>query len=221
MMSRRTENGWGAPAPVAFAGQFRDLDAAVSPDGARLYFQSDRPAEGDSAGDWNIWTADRAGENWSVPYILPAPYNSPAVEIFPVPVAGGSLYLSTARDGLTQGLDVVKISPDGDISVLPPPVNTDADDSNVLPAPDQGFLIIGGSNYPGHLGNGDLFISYRDGDGWTDPKPVPGANSPHREFAPALSPDGKWLYFTSNRPLPGGGETRKGDIYRIRLPRPG
>ncbi len=46
-----------------------------------------------------------------------------------------------------------------------------------------------------------------------------GVYSPFADFAPALSPDGRLVYFTSERPgvVPGGpdGERPPGDIYRV------
>ncbi|MGH8175983.1 MAG: TolB family protein, partial [Steroidobacter sp.] len=48
-MSRRTEHGWAPAAQVAFNSSGRDFDPAYSPDGAFVYFSSDR--SGDLGGD--------------------------------------------------------------------------------------------------------------------------------------------------------------------------
>jgi hypothetical protein len=57
----------------------------------------------------------------------------------------------------------------------------------------------------------NLFVAYRTGGGWTDPKPIAEINTDARlaaeadadEIGPALAPDSATLYFFSNRP---GGE---------------
>jgi hypothetical protein len=50
------------------------------------------------------------------------------------------------------------------------------------------------------LGNGDLYISFNRGGGWTLPRNL-GApvNSIALDYTPSLSPDGKYLYWASNR----------------------
>ncbi len=58
------------------------------------------------------------------------------------------------------------------------------------------------SNRPGGVGGFDLYVSRRQGDGWTQPKNMgKPVNSSVDEYDPAISPDGKSLYFSSNRIL--------------------
>ena len=57
------------------------------------------------------------------------------------------------------------------------------------------------SDRPDGLGSGDLYISFREHDGsWMEPvnmgEPV---NSSTLEYCPVVSPDGKYLFFTSRR----------------------
>ncbi len=54
-------------------------------------------------------------------------------------------------------------------------------------------------------GNADLFLRLWDGTDWGDPRPMRALNSAFHETAPALSGDGKLLYFTSDRPGGRGG----------------
>ena len=47
---------------------------------------------------------------------------------------------------------------------------------------------------------GDLYISENKDGVWTSPRHLPpGVNSTALEFCPSLSPDGRFLYFTSTR----------------------
>ena len=68
-------------------------------------------------------------------------------------------------------------------------------------SPDGKYLFFTGCNRPDGLGRCDIYVSHREGKDWGEPynvgKPV---NSEYWESQPAISPDGKTLYFISNRP---------------------
>ena len=51
----------------------------------------------------------------------------------------------------------------------------------------------------------DLFLRRWDGTAWSSPLPMRALNSNFEETSPSLSGDGKYLYFTSNRPGGPGG----------------
>ncbi len=55
-------------------------------------------------------------------------------------------------------------------------------------------------------GNANLFLRLWDGTRWLKPRPMRALNSAFHETAPALSPDGKFLYFASDRPGGRGGD---------------
>lgn len=69
-----------------------------------------------------------------------------------------------------------------------------------LIAPDESYLLIGSFGRQPSFGNSDLFISYNQNGVWSKPKNLgPGINTAAREYSPRISPDGKWLIFTSER----------------------
>jgi hypothetical protein len=55
-------------------------------------------------------------------------------------------------------------------------------------------------------GNANLFLRRWSGNHWNKPRPMRALNSAFHETAPALSPDGKYLYFASDRPGGRGGD---------------
>ena len=73
-------------------------------------------------------------------------------------------------------------------------------------SPDGKYLFFTGCNRPDGFGRCDIYVSHREGKDWGEPynvgKPV---NSEYWESQPAISPDGRTLYFISNRPGGSGG----------------
>jgi len=65
-------------------------------------------------------------------------------------------------------------------------------------------------NRPGGAGSYDVWTSTRTADGWSTATPAP-FNSAQRDFDPAFSADGRYLYFCSDRPGSLGGD----DLYRV------
>ena len=66
---------------------------------------------------------------------------------------------------------------------------------------EDGNFIIFESKRPGGFGKSDLFISFKKKNKWQKPKNMgEKINSKEgRETFPRISPDGKYLFFSSNR----------------------
>lgn len=77
-------------------------------------------------------------------------------------------------------------------------------------SPDGNTALWFSRNRPGGAGSYDIWMSRRDGAGWTDSMPV-SFNTPDRDFDPAFSADGRYVYFSSNRP----GGVGDDDLYRV------
>lgn len=69
---------------------------------------------------------------------------------------------------------------------------------------------------PGGAGGYDIWISRRKAGHWQQAQPVP-FNSSTRDFDPAFSSDGRFVYFCSDRPGGMGGD----DLYRVPVTRTG
>lgn len=78
-------------------------------------------------------------------------------------------------------------------------MNTGHFETGGVLSPDGRTLVFGRDD-PEGLGLGDVFVSRRTGDGWSEPRNL-GApiNSSAFDLAPRFSPDGRRLYFSSNR----------------------
>ena len=79
-------------------------------------------------------------------------------------------------------------------------INSGHFEGNPFVASDERFLLFKSSR-PGGYGSTDLYVSFRQADdSWGEPINLgPEVNSPENELEPRLSPDGKYLFFTSFR----------------------
>jgi Tol biopolymer transport system component len=207
VVSRLRSGKWTPPEVAPFSGQFSDYDPFVSPDGSRLYFASNRPngTAKQSRADYDIWFVDRSGGGeWGTPRNAGPAINSRAPEYYPSVASDGTLYFSTVRPETKGHFNLYRSRVvNGQLAApenLGPTLNGAYDNIDNVIAPDQSFIIFASYGRPDGLGNGDLYVSFYNDGAWTAPKNL-GApvNSVALEYTPSLSPDLKYLYWTSNR----------------------
>ena len=95
--------------------------------------------------------------------------------------------------------------------------------TNPAIAPNGSFLLLSCGNLDGY-GSADIYVSYptEDPNIWSAPENLgPKVNTAYTEFAPSISRDGHFLFFTSERPgmVPAVPEGLRppGDIYVVSL----
>jgi len=207
IMTARLEKGaWTMPEAAPFSGGRNDGAPAFSPDGQRLYFSSrrPRPAGGLSGEDFDIWYVERKDGSWTDPVNLGGPVNTGQNEVNPSVATDGAIYFQRIQNLGTLDWDLYR-SPAkngvyGPPERLPPPVNTDANEAGPFIAPDGSYLLFQ-SNRPGGFGIMDNYVTFRTKDGgWSDPVSLGDKiNSPYSDWGPVVSPDGKYLFFSSFR----------------------
>jgi len=236
--SRKVDGEWGEPRIALFSGKFYDIEPVFHPDGNRLFFVSDRPVhDTDSTRDFNIWYVTSTTEGWSEPTSLGLPVNGEGNEFYPSFTRDGSLYFTAELEHTHGGEDLYVCEYNGS-RYLPPrnlgdSINTGKDEYNSFIAPDGSFIIYTSEGMGPGLGGGDLYIAFRDEKGgWSKAVNMgKSVNSSAFEFCPSLSPDGQYLFFTSQRKAPqikqkpmnyprlkafqNKPENGNGDIYRI------
>jgi len=197
---------WSEPKVTTFSGQYSDLEPAFSPDGNKLFFISNRPNGRDkNKDDYDIWYIENTDKGWSTPINVDAPVNTEKNEYYPSVTSDGTLYFTADRKG-SFGNEDIYYSRFENGQYMPPiniggPVNTNFYEFNAFIAPDESYLIFSSIGREDDLGEGDLYISHRVQDTtWTKPrnmgKPI---NSEKLDYCPFVSPDGKFLFFTSQR----------------------
>ena len=202
MVVSRFENGaWQAPQLVPWSGQYRDADPFITSDGRRLYFISDRPVDGKAKQDLDIWMVEREGDGWSAPKHLDPPVNSAGNEWFPTVAADGTLYFGSDREGGLGKTDLYRCRKACEAAEnLGANVNSPSDEFEPLINADQTMLIFMASGRPEGKGAGDLYVSVMADGKWQPARNLgEPINSRALEIGPKISPDGRWLFFTSTR----------------------
>ena len=229
---------WTGPDVASFSGQYADGMPFVSVDGSHLYFASRRPLNGIPSPVYNIWVVDRRADGWSEPRALPDPINGHGSVVAPVETRDGSLYFVR---GDPPHVFVARRRGDAWDSAVPAgePNAEGSAEQSVYVDPDEHFMIVSVIGRSDALNtaeaiyqHADLYVRERSGGDWSPLRHLDAPiNSGADEGSPFVSPDGHYLYFTSERGVftehgtpytadrleralhsPGNG---LGDIYRI------
>lgn len=205
MVAHRSGDGWSRPEPASFNSDFDDSDPFVSPDGARIYFTSNRPG---GLGAADIWVFEPARGGADNPRPLAGDVNSAGEEYSPVITLSGNLYFASTRPGGLGRGDLYVAEPTGEGFGAPrnlgPEVNSPFGEWNLLVDPTEDVLIFEGSGRALNLSTpGDLYLSRRTSNGWSPSVPMTGLNTTGSELMPRLTPEGDRLLFASSGSLEG------------------
>lgn len=217
--SRQVGGRWTEPRILPFSGRWSDAEAALSPDGRVLVFASKRPRGGGAARtDYDLWMVERTAGGWGTPRPLDE-LSTPANELYPSLTRSGTLYFTRSSP---EGADLFRAERRGGAFAAPQPVaeiNTDRREAGGWVDASERVMLFG-SNRDGGVGAMEIYVSCRTGGAWGPARRLaPPVNSPDHEGSAVLSPDGKRLYFTSNRRAPDAAELGQNLAYRELLRR--
>lgn len=202
----REGGAWSEARIARFSGILGDGAPVFSPDGTKLFFNSMRPLETDGLpGRGATWVVERKGSGWGEPKPLPSVINSGRVSMQVSVVKNGTIYFAAWRGERARHADIYRSRFTGG-EYAPPErlgdrINSKHQEVAPYVAPDESYLIFTSIDRPDGLGSGDLYVSFREEDGgWSAARNM-GApvNTPHLEAFAGVSPDGKYLFFTSER----------------------
>lgn len=116
-----------------------------------------------------------------------------------------------ARDGRLEAP-----SPAGAVRLSPGRVSTPRNEYNLGGDAAQRVRVFARSD--AGFANSRIWYSRREGDGWGAPREAPFSDARYRDSDPWLAPDGRTLYFVSDRPATGRDPGRKDlDLWRVAL----
>jgi Tol biopolymer transport system component len=206
MISHKRGAIWSPPEILPFSGQWPDQQPTMAPDGSFLVFVSGRPL---NAGDTkrpagNLWRVARHGITWGQPVHLPATVNRGLSTWAPSIAGDGSIYFIEKENEKTPMRLWRAQAREGGYDAAVPVSFGDTTTQDVDPAvaPDESFIVFG-SLRPGVDSHERLFISFKENGKWGKPTDLGDEiNGPDDTNEARLSPDGKTLYFSSDRNLP-------------------
>lgn len=224
MRSTRTPLGWSRPREVALPQRARVDWPSVSPDGRTLYFSwaptRERHSGENVYEDFDLFRLDLTDTG-----ALPQAIDDPDInrirggairktrfvnnETAPVLTQAGDLYFWSERlDGAgLRDIYVARNNGAGGFErpeILPAPINNDGENDGSWVSADGHLMLLTttarGSNAPANL-----HVSTLEDGRWSTPRPLGASvNTRFSEFAGRITPDGKTLVFTSDRPVAGG-----------------
>jgi Tol biopolymer transport system component len=199
------ENGkWGTPYVPSFADtSASDIYPAFSSKGDILYFSSDRKLPGGKKPEKGnvIWKVDWTKNGWGTPERLDSTVSGGG-QYSPSVANNGNLYFTHGPFRSPDWNILKSEKAKGSLSApLPVSINSTGYEDGPFVAPDESYLIFESDREGGFEGSIDLYIAFKSESGdWRAPVNMgPKVNSGAAERFARVSPDGKYLFFGSNR----------------------
>jgi hypothetical protein len=211
-VTKLADNKWTEPVIAPFSGKgFFDFEPHISPDGNKFFFMSGRPPEGkDPKAGWfyqKIWMMDRTDTGWSEPQMVAEPVSSENNEFFPSVTNGNALYFT--RNMKSGKIRIYKSRFENGNYLEPEMLQFDIPEKGILfnayISPKEDFIITCAQGIDSTNIDQDYYISFRTPDGKWDKliKFGPEINAPGDNANSAfVSPDSKYLFFSSSRKDP-------------------
>ncbi len=210
-VTEQKDGRWTKPRIAPFS-KYAPYNFTVGPDDRTLYFTTLKSPDKSTSmfhEQANIWAVMLGMEGWTEPVMFGRSINTEQYyENYPTVTNDGTIYYMSRREIGVGGTDVFRSrNIDGkyaEAENVGKPVNSEGGDADPFVAPDESYLIVCQEKAQG-FGKYDLYVYFRKQDGsWTSPTNMgEGVNSSKYEFRPYVTPDGKYLFFTSNRPNEG------------------
>lgn len=190
----QADNTWSEPKVASFSGTFSDYDPLFSPDGTTLFYSSSRPTADGSAS--HIWFVEKIKGKWGEPQLVTLTGDENK-EYYSSVTKDGTIYFNIWSTGNIFKAQMVGTT--YAVEKLPEIINGDYAKGDPFISPNEDYLIFRGYREDS-LGQGDLYISFKINDTWTEPENLgPPINSPANEMCPYVTVDGAIFIFSSSR----------------------
>ncbi|OHU87850.1 MULTISPECIES: PD40 domain-containing protein [Pseudoalteromonas] len=182
--------------------EFKYSDPMYVPNSHKIYFISDKPMQNKgNSRDYNIWHATLMNGQATEVTPLNTHINSKDDEFGPE-LHQGRLYFSRRHDRHYALMSDRKTHQDVTLWDAIPRQDDIEMRSDLTFSPDAKVAVFWQISKTSP--QADIYASRLISGQWSSPiKLLAGVNSQFHEISPQFSPDGKWLYFSSERPEPG------------------
>jgi len=213
----REKSGWTQPKGVPFIDNKNDGYYILSTGDKALYFASLRPYPGtvEKRKERKLWKMTFRNQQWQKPQLIDFLKNTSNFIGHPSFTNDGTVYFYDASKSGLDRADIFysryKNGRYGRIENPGPGINTNSDECDAFIDPDEKYILLAVKDHPDCLGDDfDIFISFKKADNtWTQAVNLSKTvNSKRREIYPRVSPDRKYIFFSSNR-------TGNWDIYWV------
>jgi hypothetical protein len=204
ILMKQVKGKWTAPFESKWIGKpwFYNLESV--PVGEAMIFAWTRNLDGSGPQkELYLWSSIKTSDGWAKPIRFKAPLNT-GFETWPSKSRDETLYFFSRRTGGFGNFDIYLSNPEEgeykEVKNLGNMVNTEYIEEDPFIAYDGSYLLFD-SDRPGGFGGLDLYITWQKSDGsWTQPVNLGNRiNSEYSECRAYVSPDGKYLFYTSNQ----------------------
>lgn len=193
LVTRQVDGVWTPPARAEFADGTQDTEPFITPDGTRMFF-----VRLDGSRTTHVWSMDRVATGWSAPVRLGPPFSANS-KMYPTVASSGNLYFTEEVSGTRRRFLIAR--PSGGAFAVPTPLSPTINAFNSMGhafiAPDESTLVFDaapdGQSY-------HLYVSFKASDAdWLPAIRLSGdVNAVANVTCPAISPDGRYLFFQRN-----------------------
>lgn len=197
LYSKLVDGKWTLPKIAPFSLGVNEGNPIFSPDGTKLFFTSWKSLTENGNQKHYIMFSRKTDHGWSKPELIDDVINSICKFWHHSVSSNGNFYFMDGGDGAEIFCSKYK---NGHYQ-NPQRIELGFPASTPFIANDESYIIFSASDRPDGCGEIDLYISYKKKDGtWIKGKNLgEKINSIAIDIWPIVSPDGKYLFFTSSR----------------------
>lgn len=187
MVCSLQRDGWTAPKPASFNGDYRNHTPHLAFDNRRMFFGGSRPPQ-----PYGIWLTERISNRWSDPQRM---WDG----MYATSAKNGNIYFGVefpppAHIVMTRLTDTGYASLTKQEITFADPRLEHMSIFHPAIAPDQSFLVFDD--------NEELYVSFRQTDGqWGSAISLGSSLKEQPATIPAVSPDGRYLFYASQGDL--------------------
>ena len=199
MYIRKLGDQWSAPKEAFFNSSYLEHGVHFTKDGQWVYFSSTRPVEKEgNSNNWHIWRSKKMQNGWSEAEWINIPGLEGKSSSHPSLTQTGRLYFPSYNPDFSDMALFVTEPIEGVFQqarkvILPEGVNQNT--STPYVAQDESYLLFE-KMVDDFL---EIYISYRDNDGWQLPKRLSDNINTKNLGNPYVTPDGQYLFYASGR----------------------